>query len=105
MVEFHVYGKLRRYTNNSRQDRRSVIMLEPSVDETIASLLAQVEIPAAEINHIFVNAELLASRTSMAPYLGYVQSRANLFDWDLSVPVNDGDRIGLFGKDMAMLGM
>jgi hypothetical protein len=105
MVEIHVYGKLRRYVKDPQRSHNSVITLEPRPEETIASLLGHVGIPVDEINHIFFNANLLATHTSMAPYLGYRQSRSDLFDWDLNISVGDGDRIGLFGKDMSILGM
>ncbi len=105
MIEIHVYGKLRSYARDPRRGRNSVITLAPGRDETIASLLGHVGIPIDEINHIFFNSKLLASRTSTAPYMGYQQSRSNLLDWDLSIPVGDGDRIGLFGRDMPVLGM
>jgi hypothetical protein len=105
MVEIHVYGKLRGYVKDTRADHQSVLTLEPQPKETIASLLALAGIPVDEINHIFFNAKLLASRSRMAPFLGYLQSRSSVIDWNLQVPVNDGDRIGLFGTDMAVLGM
>jgi hypothetical protein len=62
-------------------------------------------IPHEEINHIFFNAKLLASRTKMASFFGYQQAGSNLSDWNLNVRVGRGDRIGLFGRDMAILGM
>jgi hypothetical protein len=105
MVEIHVYGKLRRYVKDLQRDRNSAIILKSRPEETIASLLGHVGIPVDEINHIFFNSNLLATHTSTAPYLGYQQSRSDLFDWDLNIPVGDGDRIGLFGKDMPILGM
>ena len=105
MVEIHVYGKLRRYAQEFARARHSIIALEPSADETIASLLGQMAIPVDEIHHIFFNSTLLATRNSLAAYLDYPQSRSNLSDWDLNIPVGEGDRIGLFGRDMALLGM
>ena len=105
MIEIHVYGKLRRYIKDHQRGGSSVIMLAPRRDETIASLLGHVGITVDEINHIFFNSKLLATHTSTALYLDYQQVRSNLFDWDLSIPVDDGDRIGLFGRDMSMLGM
>ena len=39
----------------------------------------------------------------MARWLGYQQVRPDPFDWNLSTPVKPGDRIGLFGRDMAAL--
>ena len=105
MVEIHVYGKLRRYAGDPQRKHNSVVMLEPRPGETITSVLAHVGVPVDEIQHIFFNSKLHATRTSTAPYLDYQQSRSDLFDWDLDVPVGNGDRIGLFGKDMSILGM
>ena len=104
-MEIHLYGKLRRYAKEARPTSDCTIMPEPGPGETIASLLAHMGIPVDEINHIFFNSKLLASRSSMAPFMGYVQARSSLYDWNLNVPVNNGDRIGLFGTDMAVLGM
>jgi hypothetical protein len=41
----------------------------------------------------------------MASFYGYPQSGSDLSEWDLSLPVEGGDRIGLFGHDMSILGM
>ena len=105
MVEIHVYGKLRGYVKDTRSNHQCVLMLEPQPKETIASLLALAGIPVDEINHIFFNAKLLASRSRVAPFMGYLQSRPDVLDWDLEVPVENGDRLGLFGMDMPVLGM
>jgi hypothetical protein len=105
MTEVHLYGKLRRYAQNSRTARNGVIVLEPDTRETVTSLLSRVEIPVEEINHIFFNGKLLVSRTKAASFLSFTQAGSDLSDWDLNVPVDDGDRIGLFGRDMALLGM
>jgi hypothetical protein len=105
MIEIHLYGKLRGYAKSLQPAPHGVIMLEPRPDETIASLLAHMGIPREEINHIFFNAKLLATRNKMASFLGYQQVGSSLSDWDLNVRVDKGDRIGLFGTDMAILGM
>jgi hypothetical protein len=105
MVEIHLYGKLRHYLDGSRAKNGSVITHEPEPDETLASLLVHTGIPVDEINHIFFNSKLLASRNKAASFLGFWQATSSLSDWDLDVPVDDGDRVGLFGTDMALLGM
>ena len=105
MVEIHVYGKLRRYAEDPQRKHNSVITVEPRPGETITSLLGQLGVPVDEVQHIFFNSRLLATRTSTAAYLDYQQSRSDPFDWELNVPVGNGDRIGLFGKDMPILGM
>jgi hypothetical protein len=100
-----LYGKLRRYAEESRRGADTVILLESEPVDTIGSLLKGMGVPVDEVNHVFFNARLLASRNRVAPLYGYPQSRSDLSGWDLNVAVNDGDRIGVFGKDMAMLGM
>jgi len=105
MLEIHLYGSLRRYAQESRPGQDCVIALESSRGETMLSLLARVGIPVDEINHIFFNANLLATRAKTAPFMGLPQARSNLSDWDLNIPVKSGDRIGLFGTDMAILSM
>jgi len=104
-MEIHLYGKLRRYAKEARSASDCVIALEPRPDETITSLLECMRIPLDEINHIFFNSKLLATRTKTAVFLGYPQAGSSLFDWNLDVPVDCGDRLGLFGTDMMMLGM
>ena len=105
MTEIHLYGKLRHYAANGRSAHNSVIVLEPDTRETVTSLLSKAEIPVEEINHIFFNGKLLVSRTKAASFMGFRQAGSDVSDWDLDVPVADGDRIGLFGRDMALLGM
>ena len=56
-------------------------------------------------NHIFVNAKLLVTRTSSGPLYGYQQQCDTVFDWDLSLPLANGDRIGLSGLHLPVLGM
>ena len=103
MVEIYFYGKLRRYSRHDRGGQDNVLRISPEADDTIASLLAQAQIPVDEISSIFFNSKLLAARTGMARWIGYQQVRGNPFNWDLNIAVQSGDRIGLFGRDMAAL--
>ena len=103
MVEIHLYGKLRRYVEDTPADGDNVINVSPASDETIATLLARLHIPVDEIYSIFLNSKLLAARTGMAAWIGYRQVRDDPFDWNLNVGVKPADRIGLFGRDMAAL--
>ena len=105
MVEIHLYGKLRRYVEEYRPGEGTVVMLEPDPVDTVGSVLERTGVPVGDINHIFLNAKLLVSRTRMASLYGYQQASSDLSNWDLNIAVGDGDRIGLFGKDMAILGM
>jgi hypothetical protein len=105
MVEIHLYGKLRRYVEEFRPGQDTVLLLEPEHADTLGLLLERSGIPVDEINHIFFNAKLLATRDSRGAFYGYPQIGSDLAGWDLGVPVGDGDRVGLFGRDMPVLGM
>lgn len=100
-VDIHLYGKLRRFGPPTEQDH--VLHVAPGENETLASLLERIEIPTAEIYSIFLNSKLLAARSGMARWIGYQQVRRDPFDWNLDLPIQPGDRIGLFGRDMAAL--
>ena len=103
MIEIYLYGKLRRYAKNTQANQESVIKIEIQPDETIESLLARVGISVDEIYHIFVNSRLLATYNTMASWHGYPLQSDDPYKWDLNMPVKSGDRIGLFGKDLALL--
>lgn len=103
MIEIHVYGKLRRYAKDSRPSSKSVIHVQPESGDTLESILHKTGIDPEEVYSIFLNAKLLATRNTMARWLKYEQIRTNPHDWDLSIVVKDGDRLGLFSQDMAAL--
>ena len=100
-VDIHLYGKLRRFCRSAGGNRP--LQVKPKAGETLASLLERLEIPTSRIYSIFVNSKLLAARSGMARWIGYQQVRSDPFDWNLEIPVKAGDRIGLFGRDMAAL--
>jgi hypothetical protein len=105
MIEIHLYGGLRRYGPPVKPGRSCVLTVEAGRGETVSSLLAGAGIPKDEVNHIFMNSKLLASRARVAVLYGYLQTRHEVHDWELDVPVGDEARLGLFGRDMAMLSM
>ena len=103
MVEIHLYGKLRRYLKESQKNEGGVLTVSVQPEETVAELLTRIGIPLDEIYNIFFNAKLLATRSAMAHWLRYPQVHENPLEWRLDIAVKAGDRIGLFGKDMAAL--
>ena len=108
MIEVHLYGKLRRYAAASRASEQSVIRLERQPGETVATVLERAGIPLEDIYHIFLNGAILSSRNSMAPWLRYEQATDGTVGRPaaaeaLGVNVDDGDRLGLFAHDMALL--
>ena len=103
MIEVHVYGKLRHRLPEAERENKVVVQLEPHPEETVTTLLARLGLQPAEIYHIFLNGSLLATHNAMAPWLGYRQAREDVWDWDTEISVKAGDRVGLFGEDMAAL--
>jgi len=103
MVEIHLYGRLRRYGPDDDRTGSHVLRVDPRTSETVESLILRLNIPLEEIYTVFFNSKLLAARSKMAVWIGYQQQRQDPFDWTLDVPVKAGDRLGLFGRDMAAL--
>ena len=103
MVAIHLYGKLRRFAKESEAGHGSVLKFAPQPGETLEQLLARVGVPLDEIYNIFFNAKLLATRSAMAYWMRYQQVHEDPLEWKLDIAVKAGDRIGLFGRDMAAL--
>lgn len=105
MVEIRLYGKLRRFGPDPRGDQETVIRLEIRPGERVENLLDRIGVPPAEVAHIFLNGALLTTCNSMAPWLRYPRVREDVptCEPNLDHPLKDGDRLGLFGRDMAML--
>lgn len=82
MLEVHLYGKLRRFTDNQDPSRDSIIKVPVKDGDSIESIVRRIGIPLEELgNNIFLNGEYSA----------------------LSRKVSDGDRLGIFPDDMQLL--
>ncbi len=103
MIEIHLYGKLRDISLDIASSQNGVYEINPVKGETIGLLLERLNIPVADVYSLFVNHKLLAARSGMAMWLRHMQVNETPFDWNLNSPVNAGDRIGVFGRDMAAL--
>lgn len=103
VVEIHLFGKLRRHAPGFKPGGRAVIQMPVEPHDTIATVLARADIDTDRVYSLFFNFRLLAARSRMAYWLRYHQAPTDPLDWDLDVTVHDGDRIALFGRDMAAL--
>ena len=82
MVEVHLYGKLRRLSDNQEPTRDSIIYVPFKEGDTIADIVRRIGIPFAELgNNIFLNGR----------YFTFERQ------------IRDGDRLGLFPENMAMI--
>ncbi len=105
MVDVHFYGRLRRYAEDARPDAvsRREVALERS--GTVRELVQQLGIVPEEMGHVFLNNRLLLTVATMNLWLNYPDAGervpADLTPWE--TPLRPGDRVALFGQDMALL--
>ena len=82
MLEVHLYGKLRRFTDNQDVTKDSVVHVPVREENTIQDVVTRIGIPSEEVgSNVFLNWE----------YSG------------LSRQVRDGDRLAVFPDDMQLL--
>ena len=82
MIEVHLYGKLRRFTDNQDPSRDSIVYIPVKKGDTIEDIIRRIGIPLGEIgSNIFLNGEYSA----------------------LERRVKAGDRLGVFPDDMQLL--
>ena len=82
MIEVHLYGKLRRFTDNQDPTRDSIIYVPVLDGDTIGNIIRHIGIPLEALgSNIFLNGEYSA----------------------LERKVKDGDRLGVFPNDMQLL--
>jgi hypothetical protein len=105
MIRVHLYGDLRRYGDQQRANRDTIVTLPVAEESTVADVLATIGIEQKEVAQIFLNGRLLKAGSSMAPWLGYQTAvdRLPASRSHLETVIRSGDRLGLFPGRMAML--
>jgi len=82
MIEVHLYGKLRRFSDNQDPTHDSIVYIPDEEGDTIEDIARRTGIPLEAIgSNIFLNGEYS----------------------DLGRKVKDGDRLGIFPTDMQLL--
>ena len=103
-VALNLYGKLRkRHPVDEVVGTKGILKVDIDPDETLESVLNRVGIGIDELYTIFLNGQLLTTHNKMAEHLGYQQYCEECHNWNLCVKLQDGDRVALFGLDMATL--
>jgi hypothetical protein len=103
LIEVHLYGRLAQRHSERALRHKQVLYLEPRPAETFGSLLPRLGIQPEDLYTVFLNGSLLVTRNSMAPWLRYQQAQEDVWNWDSDVELSPGDRLGLFGDDMALI--
>lgn len=80
-IQVCLYGRFRSLAEAQGTDAESIVHVENHPGETIGQVLARLGIASEEISHIFLNGELSAPTRRLS----------------------EGDRLGLFPEDMALL--
>ncbi len=81
-LEVHLYGRLRRFTDNVDPRSQSALRIRVAKGETIRSILERIGIPVAEVgSNIFLNGEYSS----------------------IDRAVEKGGRLGVFPDDMNLL--
>ncbi len=82
MIDVHLYGKLRRFTDNQDPTHDSIIYIPVEEMDTIENIIRYIGIPLEVLgSNIFLNGEYST----------------------LGRTVRDGDRLGIFPNDMQLL--
>lgn len=82
MIRVHLYGKLRRFADNSDPTSQSVAPVPWQPGDTVARIVERLGVLLTELgSNIFLNGRYA----------------------NLESPVQDGDRLGLFPDDMQLL--
>ena len=103
MIEVYLYGDLRKLAPDKQPTAHSVVHLTEA--ETVADALGCLGLTEAEVGNTFLNGQLLATQSTMAPWLGYVTARERVPDKHrpYQAPLRPGDRLGLFPSNMSIL--
>jgi len=84
MIEVRLYGSLRRFAENPAVTAESIAWVPAEPGDTVADVLRRLGIDAEqEVGQVFVNGRY------------FYEARER--------PVRDGDRLGVFPRNMAML--
>lgn len=109
MIEVRLFGELRHYAPTPAAGEPAApsgvaVHLPAGEGRTVGQVLDHLGIERAEVGNLFLNGRLLP-RSAQALHLGYpLAAPAPLSaqaSWE--VPVEDGDRLGVFDRKMSVL--
>jgi len=81
VIEVRLFGKLRRFAGDTGVGGDSLLRMPQKQGDAVSDVLERAGIPRPEVGNVFVNGRLA----------------------ELTRSVADGDRIGVFPRDMSLL--
>jgi hypothetical protein len=101
VVEVRLFGNLRRYAAGARPTTDTVLHLAVDEARTVGQVFARVGIDPAEVGNVFINGRLLP-RSAYPITLGYLLAADGPLTPEkyLGTPVQAGDRVGIFPRNM-----
>lgn len=109
MIEVRLFGDLRYYAGQEAAPSGVVVQVSPREAATVGQALALLGIGRLEVGNVFLNGRLLPlstrARSLQAVHLGYLLAHPAPLspEASLDVPVQDGDRLGVFARKMGLL--
>jgi hypothetical protein len=104
MIEVRLFGSLKRHARGAKPAADTILYLPAGETATIGQVLACIGIDRAEVSHVFLNGRLLP-RSVYPITLGYplVADRPLTSEGHWAVPVQAGDRVGIFPNNMGVV--
>jgi hypothetical protein len=104
VIEIRLFGNLRRYAPDARPASDTILYLPARDTATVGQVLARIGIDPAEVSHVFLNGRLLP-RSAYPITLGYplVANRPLTAESHWNMPVQAGDRVGIFPCNMGVV--
>jgi hypothetical protein len=101
LIELRLFGNLHRHAPDPASLPGTALDLSVDGDQTLGQVLAEMGIDPEEVSNVFLNGRLLP-RSVYPMTLGYqlAADRPLTLEDYLAVPVQSGDRLGVFPRNM-----
>ena len=102
MIEIHLFGHLREFAINPVPGPGTVVCMANSENRTVGQMLSELGIEPAKVGNLFLNGRLLP-RSTYPMLLGYplAASEPLTVEEYLDIRINEGDRVGIFPRNMS----
>jgi hypothetical protein len=102
VIEIHLFGHLREYATDPLPGPGTVVRIANSENRTVGQMLSELGIEPAKVGNLFLNGRLLP-RSTYPMLLGYPLAASETLTVEeyLDTRIKEGDRVGIFPRDMS----